>query len=224
MKRSLAGIVLLMSWRIAWGTCLHPTPKVCSEFFRSDAVFLGAVTARQEVIDDEGFIEGWIYKVRLTRTFKGGLPRDLSVHVPNDSGRLTLDVGREYVLFASEIGGRLEIVNDCGPASDPDRKQEVIREIQALHGASGAVIEGETVRGTSTGPGVPGVIVTATGVGKVLRARTDRNGEFRVRVPPRRYRVAVNPDVAIPSDLTLDDPDSLELKQGQCAQIQFLVR
>jgi hypothetical protein len=42
-----------------------PTPKVCSAFFESDAVFLGTVTSEEVMPEKDNFIEGSRYHLRV---------------------------------------------------------------------------------------------------------------------------------------------------------------
>ncbi|MDA2927518.1 hypothetical protein MYX78_09870, partial [Acidobacteria bacterium AH-259-G07] len=93
--------LLLMSTTAAHAICPKPTPKVCSSFFESDAVCTGTVNSQEAVHDQDDFIEGWLYRLRVTQVFRGVLGQTAVVYTPNDSSRLLLEeVGREYVLFA----------------------------------------------------------------------------------------------------------------------------
>src|SRR2546428_1348220 len=123
------------------------------------------------------------------------------VHIANDSGRLTLEVGHQYLLFARSQDGELQIGDDCGPLSDPSRMIQNVRDIENLRRATRAVVEGEIRKATASGAGVPGVAVNVTGMGRTYRGVSDRQGLFRVVVPPGRYSVEVDSRVAVPSDL-----------------------
>jgi len=115
VRRFAIGVLLLMSATVAHAICPIPTPKVCSAFFESDAVFVGTVISEEVVPENDNFIEGWRYHLRVARVFRGGVGRRAVVHTSNDSGRLNLAVGREYLLFASLRNRQLEVGDDCGP-------------------------------------------------------------------------------------------------------------
>jgi hypothetical protein len=214
---------LVFCVEVAQGFCPKPTPKVCSEFFRSDAVFVGIVMS-EEVVPADGGIEGWLYRLRVTRPLRGTVDQTVIVHTPNDSGRLPLAVGRSYLLFAALRGGQLEIRDDCGPLSDPAHAGEAIQEIQKLDSAIDASVEGEVRRSTPSGDGAPGVTVTVSGMGRVYRSTTDARGLFRVSVPPGRYQIDVDASVAVQWDLNSLDLKNVELTRGQCAQTLFITR
>ena len=214
--------LILMGATMTYGFCPKPTPRVCSEFFRSDAIFVGTVTSEEAVSEKDDPLEGWLYKLRVRKWLRGTASGTAVVHTSNDSGRLRLEVGHEYLLFAALSAGRLEIGDDCGPLSDPARAGEVMREIENLSKAADAAVEGEVVKGTASGPGVSGITVSVIGKGRVYRATTDAEGLFRVAVPPGRYRVDVDSKAAALSDLSPVDLSNVILVRGQCAQLQFI--
>jgi hypothetical protein len=49
--------------------CPHPTPKACSAFFRSDAVFVGTVLSKGRSAD-----KLW-YRLRVSRALRGTVVR-----------------------------------------------------------------------------------------------------------------------------------------------------
>jgi len=226
MNKAFILSVLLLGPAVMHGVCPQPTPKVCSAFFESDAVFVGTVVSQQVVPDkdDSSSIEGWRYQLRVDRSFRGLAMSTAWVHTPNDSGRLVLNIGHQYVLFAVSRGGTLEIGSDCGPLSDASHMTETIREIENLRRATSAVVEGEVRKATASGAGVRGVNVTVTGLARPYRLTTDRQGLFRALVPPGRYRIELDSRVAALSDLSWINPKSVDLFPGQCAQAQYISR
>lgn len=79
--------------------------------------------------------------------------------------------------------------------------------------------------GLPVSTGVPGVLVRATGNGQTYEGKSDRQGRFRIEVPPGRYAVAIDGrfvqyDV---NELT-HGTTKLRLVAGQCAQFQFVPR
>jgi hypothetical protein len=225
MKKILGAVLLFFGSSVVHGICPQPAPKVCSAFFKSDAVFIGTVVSEHAVPDkdDPGFVEGWLYRVRVDRRFRGTTGQTAVVHTGNDSGRLLLEVGHQYLLFATFQNGHLQIGDDCGPLSDSSRMRGNVREIESLHGATAAIVEGEVRKETASGVGVRGVNVTVSGMGRTYRLTSDRQGLFRGLVPPGRYRIDVDSG-AVLSDLSWIDPTDIEVVKGQCAQAQFIAR
>jgi len=146
-------------------------------------VFVGTVVSVEVVPDkdDPSFIEGWRYQLRVDRPFRGMPQQTAQVHTANDSGRLILEVGHRYLLFATSQNGELQIGNDCGPLSDPSRMMQNVRDIESLRRATRAVVEGEIRKATASGAGAQGVAVSVAGMGRTYRVTSDRKGLFRVR-------------------------------------------
>ena len=226
MRKILIGTFLILSPAVVYGICPMPSPKVCSTFFRSDAVFVGTVVSERAVPDkdDPGGIEGWLYQLRVDRPFRGIAQQTVVVHTPNDSGRLVLRVGRQYLLFATSQNGQLRIGSDCGPLSDSSHLMENVREIENLRRATTAIVEGEVRKDTNSGVGVQGVNITVSGMGRTYRLTSDRQGSFRVMVSPGRYSIDVESRAVELSDLSWINPKNIELVQGQCAQVEFIAR
>ena len=69
MKGLVVFALLAVGPAVVYGICSKPTPKVCSAFFESDAVFLGTVLSEKAVPDKDepGFIEGWRYQLRVAK-------------------------------------------------------------------------------------------------------------------------------------------------------------
>ena len=84
----------------ASGFCLEPSPTVTCDFLNSDAVFVGNVISVRTEVGEDGFIDGRFYRVRVERVFRGPRVGVMQVYTSNDNGRFTLDVGKEYLLFA----------------------------------------------------------------------------------------------------------------------------
>jgi hypothetical protein len=202
--------------------CPALTQKVCNTFFRSDAVFLATVLSENQVVSGDD-VEGWRYRVRVKRSFRGATSGTVEVYTENTSARRTLTVGRDYLLFASNANGELLIASDCGPASDDARTAANIREIQSMARRTSATVEGE-VRQTVSGNGVAGIPITIAGMGRTHRTTSGVNGAFRVVLPPGHYQVTVDPAVAVPYDLNWIDESNVILQPGECAQLLYVSR
>lgn len=198
--------------------CSAPPPKICSAYFQADVVVHGKVLSVQRNAD-------WIhYKISVEKTFKGRKLSTRYFDTGNDSGRLSLDVGLQYVLFAYRNNDRLEIGCDEELLSEPSKVAVVSAEIERLQASKQtfATIEGEVLAADYSSP-LPGVSVVATGVNGVHKAVSNSNGRFSMRVPPGLYRVHVAPndiEQTIYSEI-YTNPESVHLVAGQCAQLQY---
>ncbi len=93
----------------AIAVCLQPNPKVCAEFFKSDAVFVGIVIETIPVPDKDGFYDGWVYRLRAKQVYRGPTQGVIEVYTANDSGRFPLENGETYLLFAITYAKQLTI-------------------------------------------------------------------------------------------------------------------
>jgi len=209
----------LLATRTAGASCAAPPPKICNAFFKAAVVLLGTVLAEQR---DSEWIE---YKVRVQRTLKGDARAIRSVFTGNDSGRLSLDVGSEYVLFGYRNNDRLVVGCDEQALSDPAKARLAAREIDQMLASKPEVstIEGQVVKFGDFSAPLAGVSVTVTGTGGKYASMSDSEGQFRISVRPGTYRVEVDPSVAeqtIYSEI-YTHAKSLHLDPGQCAQLQY---
>jgi hypothetical protein len=126
---TVAATVLLLGHTGVDAHCPALTPKVCSTFFRSEAVFLATVLSETRVVSSDDVIEGWRYRVRVKRSFRGSTTGTVEVYTENTSARRPLNVGRDYLLFANTADGQLLIASDCGAATDEARLRTSARSI-----------------------------------------------------------------------------------------------
>ena len=218
---TVAATFLLLGHASVDAYCPDLVPKVCSTFFRSDAVFLATVLFETRVTSGDDFIEEWRYRVRVKRSVRGAASGTVEVFTENTSARRTLSMGRDYVLFANMADGRLLIASDCGPASDDSRIAANIRNIEALSRQTTATVEGD-VRTAASGSGVGGIPITISGMGQTHRTTSGADGAFRVVLLPGQYRVTVDPALAVPYDLNWIDESNLKLQPGECGQLLYI--
>jgi hypothetical protein len=209
----------LLATRTAGAICAAPPPKICNAFFKADVVLLGTVLAEQR--DSE-----WIgYKLKIQRTLKGDSRAIRSVFTGNDSGRLSLDVGSEYVLFGYRNNGRLVVGCDEQALSDSAKSRLVVREIDQMLASRPELssVEGKVVKFGDFSAPLAGVSVTVTGTGGKYTAVSNSGGQFLMSVRPGTYRVEADSSVVeqtIYSEI-YTHVNSLQLEPGQCAQLQY---
>jgi len=203
--------------------CLVPAPKVCAEFFKSAAVFTGIVVSEHEVTPpsggDEDADEGWLFRLRVRQAFRGASPGELEVFTGNNSGGRRLEVDREYLLFAFQRNGRLEVTN-CGNSGLASQRASEIRAIADLP-TQPTLIEGN-VAARPAWTGVAGEVFEIVGSGGSYSAFSDKSGSFKVAVYPGAYSVVPRSASIAPFDLSYDHPKHVSLESGQCAQLQFV--
>jgi hypothetical protein len=206
--------------------CRQPHPRVCAEFFHSDAVFTGTVISVRNWPEREASPGGWFYRLKVTKSYKGPSQRALEIFTGNDSGRFPLEKGHAYLLFAYKDEGSLTIDN-CGNSAELSEASETIQQIERLlanmKSASGGDIGGRVVvgqRDASAG----GITVTASGGGKKYMGVTDEDGWFHIHVPPGKYIVWPETTrwIVTPYDLSYDNEDHVLVRRGSCAELQFL--
>ena len=211
---------LWLSVENAFAICPHPTPKACSAFFESDAVFVGTVLSRR-YSDNGEYIR---FSVRVSRVLRGSVGPAADVYTANDSARLLWDTGKQYVVFARLKHGRLVSGNDCGPLSDSARVADTIRQIEELRGETSAAIEGEVRSAAPDGPGIQNVAVRVQSGRKTYETKSDSRGVFRLRVPPGQYEVIVDSNLRTSDYNWYYNLHDVNLVRGQCAQLQFVPR
>jgi hypothetical protein len=212
----------------ACAVCLAPQPRVCAEFFRSDRVFVGKVTAVKEVPDAGDTIGGWTYRLAVTKMYRGPGSKFIDVFTENSSGRYPLEIGHTYLLFASSHQGRLWI-GSCGNSAEITSADEKIRQIEKvikdMKSVPGGNIRGRVVEAPpAADKGIEGIPVVAHAKGKQYSAVTDQEGWFHIEVPAGTYSITSQSskwDVA-EYDLSYDRADKFVIYRGGCAELQFL--
>lgn len=203
----------------AVAVCPKPDPKVCAEFLKDDAVFVGIVVSERTVPPKGYFYDGWLYRLRVQRVFRGPVGEFIDVFTENSSARFRLEVGREYLLFAAWQDDRF-VVGNCGHSGLLSEATTTIREIEQVGETSDGVIEGHVAGGTLS-EGVPGIRVLIRGEDQTFSVVTDEDGWFRMTVRPGRYSVQVQSPQVRPYDLSYDNPNDFVVSRGGCAQLQF---
>jgi len=202
-----------------------PHPRVCTEFFHSDVVFVGTVTSAQ-IDGKEDSIEGWFYRLDVVRVFRGRPERQIEVYTENASARFPLELHHTYLLFANRSEGHLQI-DCCGNSSEIAAAQQsvnIIEEIMrnAKHASSGD-ISGRVVDGWFGDTGVSGIRVTAYGRGRTFTAVSDAEGRFHMQVPRGQYRVW--PEATDwyfrDFDIPYEDSGHVNVSRGGCSDLLF---
>jgi hypothetical protein len=214
----------------SFSVCSQPEPTLRCEFLNSSAVFVGTVyTMREEPQRSKEDIsaEGWIYTLTVGRRFRGPSSKTIEVYTENTSARLPLDLGKQYLLFASKHHGRLEIVG-CGNSALLSDASKSIQELEKIKIPEDALIEGRIGFGET--PDAEGhkirMVVIISGDGGTFRAVSGSDGWFHLHVPPGKYSATIQKlrDLtATPFDMSFDNPDHFVARKGHCSGLQFHV-
>lgn len=209
----------------AFGFCFEPHPTVVCDFLNSDVVFSGKVLSVQTVNGGDG----WRYRLKVLRLFRGPRNKVIDVYTGNDSGRYPLDLKGEYLIFAYKYKDQLTIDN-CGNSAPLSEAKDLIREIQGITIHRDGIIEGRIVQNYvsfNKSKGAPGIKVLIYGKGKTYRLITDQQGWFQLHVPPGQYSAEAESTPAHPIvayDLNYGgNSKRFVVKAGRCAGFEFVV-
>jgi hypothetical protein len=218
-RLALAIAAWVSSTQAVLAICPFPTPRVCSEFFSADAVFVATALTHGFIGDYDSIRR----RMQVSRVLKGEVGPIAIVYSDLGSASLQFTDGQEYVVFARKLDGRLKVWSTCGPLDESDTVAETVRQIEALSDETSATIEGEVLQYPTKGPGIAGVVVKVRGANQAFEARSDARGNFSVRVPRGVYEVTIDPAYEA-SDYGRTDLLAIDVVAGQCAQIQFIRR
>ena len=227
LKLIALACALLYSTHPISAHCFQPVPTLVCEFLNSEAVFVGTVIAvRAAPPQGAAGVDGWLYNLTVQELFRGPRRKTVEVFTENSSGSFPLDVAKKYLLFAHEENGHLTITN-CGNSSLESNAQEVIRDLRRLEIPKHAAIEGRISFSGIPDSGMhkPGIEVIIRGNGKAFKAISDRDGWFRIHVPPGKYSAEVQQiphwDIA-PYAYSYDNPNHFDARERHCSALQFV--
>ncbi|MGC2111011.1 MAG: hypothetical protein WA655_15935, partial [Candidatus Korobacteraceae bacterium] len=95
-------IVLLLCSAAGFAVCVNGNPTVRKEYTTSYIVFIGKVIGDSQTPDsaDGYFLDGDTYTVLPSKIFAGGAKGNIELFSENSSGKFTMQVGQEYLVFA----------------------------------------------------------------------------------------------------------------------------
>ena len=206
------------------GVCLQPDPTLVCEYLNSDAVFVGTVVSAKPAPPRDPDLAGTNYKLSVQQWFRGPHTEFIEVFTELSSGRRSLDVGKQYLLFVFQSNGRLEI-DGCGN-STLSPSASLTNRLRSLVVPQDAVIEARIslpgIPDTTSHP--PDIEILLRGGGKVFTAKMDKRGWFHLHVPPGKYSAEIVNSGATRFtswDLSHDHPDHFEARPGHCSGLQF---
>lgn len=227
---SLLSIVITLFIPLpAMSFCRVPQPRLgCAEYFASQLVVEVTLVDIQTLhdTDDPLGISAHVYTLRVIKVFRGKIDESLQVYEGNDSGRATFDwvQGRKYLLFLFYMEKEKSWALDgCGNSGPLNQAKMALSVISAIKTASGGGVIYGVVKEPALSTPIPGVHIEARGENRHFVTSTNEKGEFQIKVPAGQYivRTSVNGS-SFGTDLSYEDPRTIRLEPGGCAQIQFV--
>lgn len=216
-------VATLLLSSVARGFCRDPQPRLCTILFSSDLVIHASVDSIRNLVDpdDPDGVTGWVYQLKVLRTYRGQAGSFVDVRTENASDRVSLEVGKEYFVFASRHpDGILETGSHCCSYSGAPYTKAVEMEIESILVQTTSSIEG-AVRNANRDP-IQNVKITMAGSQGSLDAVSDASGRFSAILAPGTYQIS------IPSGFQEDwmsfshlSNGSISLQPGECAQLLF---
>jgi hypothetical protein len=219
--------------------CLQPQPvRVCTEFFHSDNVVIGKILSVRKIPDtpDPNNVEGWFYKLKVAKSYRGGgLAKD-EIYTGNDESRFPMEVGKTYLLFINKDPQSRPAPDTCGNSSELSKATESIAAIdtilKAAKSGGGGDVGGRVmlpIAGSQamSDSGAPGIALTIKNyVGRDQTVTTDKDGKFELHVAAGHYSVVGNSDKwdIVPYALSYMKPTDFELTDGGCADLMLLAQ
>jgi len=219
--------------------CLQPQPvRVCTEFFHSENVVVAKVLSKRQIPDtpDPNNVEGWFYKIEVTRSFRGDTLPGKEVYTGNDETKFPMEVGKSYLLFVNKNQQGRPAPDTCGNSADLSQANDALKEIDnvlkaATSGGGGDIggrvmlpVAGSQAMSDSGAPGIP--VTVQNFVGRDVNVTTDKDGRFNVHVPAGHYSVigkSESWDIQ-PYALSYMKPTDFEIPDGACADLMFLAQ
>jgi hypothetical protein len=134
LKTTLPLIALLGITEVANAVCPEKPVSLCQIVTQNPVVVRAKVASTQRLVgeDDPEGVAGWIYHIDVIKDYRHGKTGQLAVMSENTTSRISLETGKEYIVFASRNSeGQLETGNYCDPYSerkfDTKTEQKVVR-------------------------------------------------------------------------------------------------
>ena len=137
LKKMFPLIALLGIMKSANAVCPEKPVSLCQIVAQNPVVVRAKVASIQRLVDEddpEG-VAGWIYHLDEVNDYRHRKSRHLAVMSANTTSRISLETGKEYIVFAFwNSEGQLETGNYCDPYSSRkfDKKTEQ-KVVTCLH-------------------------------------------------------------------------------------------
>ena len=207
--------------------CEQPSAKLCNVFFSNDLV-IHAKVLKTEYRENPD-VDHYVYHLKVLKTYRGKIGEYTTVSSENSTARLLLEVGHDYIVFASRNQhGSYEARNYCGEVQNVEGEPYSVRleeRIRELTNRKSSTIEGE-VRDRNWNV-ISGAKLTIIDSEMRKEVTVDKNGFFSVTVPPGTYTVLIPKNLHVTdyswtvAGKDLNEVRPLSIVAGQCVQIQL---
>ena len=111
-------------------------PDIQTDFSQNDLVFIGKVISEEKVHGKDEFFDGIYYEIKVTEAFKGKPMSPVTVFSENSSGRFSMEVGQDYLVFTSvqpqEYVNDSYAISNCGNSGKISEKQTALLTLKKL--------------------------------------------------------------------------------------------
>jgi hypothetical protein len=211
--------------------CGAPQPRlVRAEYFASQLVVEATLVRTRDIHDkdDPEGILARVYTLRVNKVLRGKTSGIITVYEGNDSGRASFYwlPKSVYLLFLFHMPEEKSwVLEGCGNSDLLSKSRQALREITAIKTTYREGLIQGLVSDQSMASPIPEARVEALGVAGKFVAETDKNGEFRIHVPPGKYSVRVADEKGVnyeASEFSYSNPKEVRLEPGSAVQIQFV--
>ena len=235
----VAGFSAFMSSPARADCTNHPgqqRPRVCAEFYYSDAVFEGTVVSTRQVPEEPSTpanIMGWFYTLEITKAYRGLAQRTVEIYAGNDPTGIPLLHGHNYILFTKKDSNGMLAANSCGSTGEISKSTETMtflnklmedRKISTRGEIGGRIVAVEPGTISLSNDPAPSIRVSARAGDKTFTDITDGQGWFHISVPAGKYKVAAESTTwtVTPYTLSYTKPDNVTVENAGCADLEFL--
>jgi hypothetical protein len=234
---------LAFTQSIKAGTCVEAGP-VCSEYWKTDLVFVGTVTElyQPEIAQGENWAPAKIARFSVEEVFRGAIGNEIEiaasvrhsgpVGLSTDDMGYRFEKGQRYLVYAyRSTGDRWVWASICSRTSPISEAADDLKYIRGLSSAEpgGTILglvwrKGEWILDDRSGP-VSGMKVTAHGKSGRFTTVTDSRGEYRIAgLKLGNYKVSfVVPPNLVTSSEAVWKFRTVAVKQDRgCVETNFL--
>ncbi len=219
----LVVFALLTVGRDACAFCFAPQLRVSDEYFISDLVLTGMVTASRNIVDPED-PEGWtgtFYTVQVDTVYRGNAPKSLQVYSENSTARFPMEEHKLYVLFIDKGPDKNWTVDNCGNSGVVALIPATMKQLKQLP-LRNSYVYGDVYSFGPTGKcGPMRLTIHSKNVKKTTTVEADCS--FQLEAPPGDYQASlVWKGSEVPADgLTYKDVYCFVVPKGGSAGIAF---